>query len=386
MNLQSSLAFEGATPVAEDSGSVLDRVRQLSYSGLRRMYAPGERLFVFRLRLTPRGIVAEGLSHRYTAIALIGLANDPAVPSVLANHTSVDVCARLIDELPGVGNMGDAALTLWASQTVGHAGARRALNRLRELEPLGTHPTVEVAWALASLCTSSESPDAALRDRLAERLVASCAPSDIFPHVLGGARTGPRAHVACFADLVYPVHALSRYARLTGDGRARDVVQRVAQNMCELQGRDGQWWWHYDVRTGRVIEGYPVYAVHQDSMAPMALLEAQEATGVPTSHAIRRGLDWLERSPELGGGSLIDVRHDIIWRKVARREPNKLSRRLQAAASGVHDALRVPGLDMTFRPNRIDFEDRPYHLGWILYAWTSERVRRAGAPTQREAR
>ena len=34
----------------------------------------------------------------------------------------------------------------------------------------------------------------------------------------------------------------------------------------------GQWWWHYDVRDGSVVERYPVYSVHQHAMAPMALL------------------------------------------------------------------------------------------------------------------
>jgi hypothetical protein len=61
---------------------------------------------------------------------------------------------------------------------------------------------------------------------------------------------------------------------------------------------------------------------------------------------------------------------------VARKEPNKLSRYMQAAASSVHPSLRAPGLDTIFPPETIDFEDRPYHLGWVLYSWPAARVAR----------
>ena len=63
---------------------------------------------------------------------------------------------------------------------------------------------------------------------------------------------------------------LSHYHMVTGDSKAAEVASACAKHMCELQGPQGQWWWHFDIRTGRVVEHYPVYAVHQDSMAPMA--------------------------------------------------------------------------------------------------------------------
>jgi hypothetical protein len=79
-------------------------------------------------------------------------------------------------------------------------------------------------------------------------------------------------------------------------------------------------------------------------------------------------------APELGGGSLIDESAGLIWRKVARREPPKLSRFAQAAASRLHPALRAPGLDTLFPPCAVDYEDRPYHLGWLLHAWPAGRA------------
>jgi hypothetical protein len=237
------------------------------------------------------------------------------------------------------------------------------------------HPTVDVAWTLAALCADLSAAVGPLRKRLADRLIGSYGRgAGMFPHRLGGRDIGFRDHVCCFADLVYPVRALARYAEVAGDGEARDVALSCARNICARQGPDGQWWWHYDRRTGDVIERYPVYAVHQDAMAPMALLAVESAAGVDLRPSIDRGLAWLAQAPELGGGSLVDEAADLIWRKVARREPAKLARYLQAAASRLNPALRIPGLDRLFPPGVIDYEDRPYHLGWLLHAWPAKRT------------
>lgn len=215
---------------------------------------------------------------------------------------------------------------------------------------------------------------AALRDATARRLLTAFEPrSGLFRHSVGGGRT-LRGHAACFADVVYPVQALTHTYRVTGDEAAWSAAAQCAARACELQGNAGQWWWHYDVRTGGVLEGYPVYAVHQDAMAPMALFAVAEAGGTDYGSAIQRGLDWLAHSPELGGRTLIDDATGVVWRKVARREPRKLTRTLQAAASALHPALRAPGTNVLFPPVAIDWESRPYHLGWILYAWSPARL------------
>jgi hypothetical protein len=207
---------------------------------------------------------------------------------------------------------------------------------------------------------------------IAHRLQDSQGPrSLLFPHVLGG-RSGARSHVCCFADLVYPIHALSWFAKLVGERAALNTAAGCAERLCSLQGAQGQWWWHYDYRTGEVIERYPVYAIHQDAMGPMALFALGRAGGPNFGRSIAKGMDWLTSAPELQGGSLIDEATGVIWRKVARREPGKLSRYLNAAASRVSPRLRVPGLDLLCPPGVIDYEDRPYHLGWLLYAWSSD--------------
>jgi hypothetical protein len=339
------------------------------------MYRPNVGLFVFCLRRTADGVVAEGLSRRYSAIALIGLCEEDqeTAAQVLAGQDRRALGARLMADLSRVDGVGDLALVLWAARAAGVVDRRRGLELLVAMQPADRiGPTVEVAWALTALSLDAAATVGDLRERLARRLMASMdGRSGLFPHVVGGAGRGLRSHVCCFADLVYPVQALVRYFQLTGERAALEAARRCGEQICRGQGEDGQWWWHHDLRTGRVVERYPVYAVHQDAMAPMALLTLEEAGGGGFSGAVARGLAWLMSSPELGGDSLVDEEAGVIWRKVARREPWKLSRYAQAAASRLHTSFRVPGLDFLFPPGAVDHETRPYHLGWLLHAFRS---------------
>jgi len=344
------------------------QLRDLAVGVLPNMYVPEEGRFVFRLRRAGGGTVAEGRSLRYTAITSIGLATQPpeVAREVLGGETLGSLCGRLASEAPRCDNLGDVALILWASAACGHGDVEAARARLRALQPeRGPHPSVEIAWVLTALSVDAETWWEGLAERLADRLSAAAGTAGVFPHVLGA--SGLRSHVACFADMVYPILALSLHHGR--GGRGIEAALRAAEVICQRQGPSGQWWWHYDTRTGRVLEGYPVYSVHQDSMAPMALLALQRASGHSYDGPLARGLEWLRSSPELDGGSLFDPDARTLWRKVARREPGKLARTLQAGVSRLHPRLRVPFTDTVLPPTSIDHELRPYHLGWVLYAF-----------------
>jgi hypothetical protein len=113
-------------------------------------------------------------------------------------------------------------------------------------------------------------------------------------------------------------------------------------------------------------------------MAPMALFELREAGGHDHGRAITRGFEWLERHPETPE-QFIDPEVGVIWRKVGRREPRKAVRSLRAVASSVHRGTRLPVLDRLFPVGEVDYECRPYELGWFLYAWHREPLDRAPA-------
>ncbi|HUU17737.1 MAG TPA: hypothetical protein VMW72_11350 [Sedimentisphaerales bacterium] len=358
---------------------VVRKLRSIAVHSLARMYRPKERLFAFRLRRNGKGEVLEGVSQRYTATALIGLAGEDQhiAAEVLGNNSRHDVCGQLIADCGESQEMGEVALTTWAARMLQHPHAHEAVETLKGMDPAGgAYPTVELSWALTALVIDgSEATDMAIAERIADSLMDSFRQeSGIFPHE--PAKKGLsalRAHISCFADFLYPIQALSYYYLVTGDARAAEIACRCADRMCQLQGPKGQWWWHFDIRTGRVVEYYPVYSVHQDSMAPMALFALAKACDRDYSESIEKGLRWLFNPLEIPG-SLIDTERNIIWRKVARREPCRLVRYLQAAASRLHPAIRMPAVDAAFPLSSIDYESRPYHMGWIVHAWPANRT------------
>ncbi len=366
-------------PTIPTLSELVRKLRWIAVHALAKMYRPKERLFAFRLRRNGQGEILDGVSRRYTATALIGLAgeNQHIAAEVLGKHSLEDVCGRLLTDFGESQELGEVALTTWAARMLQHPYAYKAVETLRRMDPAkGAYPTIELSWALTALviggCPTTDMP---LARRIADVLIGSFRQkSGLFPH--GPARKGLLslgAHVSCFADFVYPIQALSYYYQVTGDALAAEIACSCADRMCQFQGAEGQWWWHFDVRTGQVVERYPVYSVHQDSMAPMALYALAKACGRDYSASIEKGLHWLANPPEIPG-TLVDTERDVIWRKVARREPGRLVTRLQATVSRLHSAMRIPAVDSIFPPNSVDYESRPYHMGWILHAWPANHT------------
>jgi hypothetical protein len=88
---------------------------------------------------------------------------------------------------------------------------------------------------------------------------------------------------------------------------------------------------------------------------------------------VRKCLRRLADPPETHD-SLRDDPAGIIQRKVARHEPFKATRGVQVVASRLHFSLRMPGLDAILKPTLVDYESRPYEMGWILHAWPTRHL------------
>ncbi len=373
-------------PNQQKISELVPTLRSLAVCSLAKMYCPKERQFAFRLRKNGQGEILEGVSRRYTAIALIGLAGEDEhiVKQVLGEHSLEDVCDHLLNDIDLMEDLGEVALTTWVARLIKHPRTHNAIKALGRFDPgKVTYPTIELSWALTALVIDSgDLTDMALAKSFAQVLTDSFnQKTALFPH--GPIRKGLSAlcaHVSCFADFVYPIQALSYYYQATNDKRAVEIACRCAEHMCELQGADGQWWWHFDVRTGRTLERYPVYSVHQDSMVPMALSALSKACGQDHSASIEKGLCWLAHPAEKTD-SLIDREHNTIWRSVTRREPGRLVLGLQSTASYMHPAIRVPGVDVFFPPVSIDYESRPYHMGWILHTWPANDKKKSVVQT-----
>jgi len=390
-----------------DVRSLLERLTNLSIRGLAEMYEPRSRSFPQTVRGRRAGmrVVAEGMSVRYTAVAALGLSRTsaPACREVLAGHELVDLLPGILGLALASRDTGATALSLWAALEVGSEGMpsavraqseriTRALDRLlasvRSDAPVAA---VDHAWTLTALVCADRADELAdvvggslggrdavaeAAERAARRLLDAQGAAGLFPHVLPAEHLNRfRSHVACFADQVYSLQALTRYAAATGDDRALVAAGRCAEHLAAVQGDEGQWWWHYDWRGGRVVERYPVYSVHQHAMAPMALLELREAGGPDHRRAVARGLGWLLERPE-SSDDLIAEDLGVVWRKVGRADPRKMVRTARSVASARRPSARLGWLDHVFPPGSIDRECRPFELGWLLYAW------HAGAPSR----
>lgn len=316
----------------------------------------------------------EGHSVRYTAIAALGLGRQPehVQREVLGGASAAAMAQSCLTLATASTDAGAHALALWAAAEVAGTTDDALAARLLDAVRRPSLPTVDCAWAVVAGLAMPDSDTARnLAKEGVARLMAHQSPTGMFPH-LTPASEGMRGHVGSFADQIYPVHAFVRFAAATGDSAAMAAAETTARRLVDLQGPAGQWWWHYDARTGDVVERYPTYSVHQHGMAPMVLLELAAAGGTNHREAVQRGFDWVRTHPECME-PLVAPGLGVIWRKVGRREPFKAARAAGAVATRVRPGLHVPFVDQIWPAGRVDYECRPYELGWLLYASTVMR-------------
>jgi hypothetical protein len=228
--------------------------------------------------------------------------------------------------------------------------------------------TMETAWLVSGLLHAAvpalrPATIAALRE-LESRLDRQTL---VFHHASPAAPAGHRLRrcIANFADQIYPLQALAFAAIALGDAERGQLADRCAAKLVAGQGPLGQWWWHHDARTGRVAERYPVYSVHQHSMAPMALRALALSGGSNHDVAVNRSRAWLQAN-ELCI-EMLEPDSGIIWRSIEREE-GSLAQRLRQARI----LAGLPGTESAPPHFRLNREIRPYEWGWLLYASSIE--------------
>lgn len=343
------------------------------------MFDPEKELFCFRLRRTKHGMVREGISRRYTIMALLGLCQleTEGVQSPIDIKTTVD---HLLRTSAQTDDLGDLGLLIWLSalaspQDLERISRIRGLNDELNYDRAGREGrTMELAWLLSGLahataaCAQSISPLAQVALRVYKLIKDNQGETGVFGHVarrksLVGVLRG---QIGSFADQVYPIYALSRFAQAYDMPEALQSALNCADAICRAQGPLGQWWWHYNSRTGATVEQYPVYSVHQHGMAPMALLALEAASRRDFTPAISKGLQWISGNNELGR-DLRDGAAHVIWRSAY---PKTYRRHLNTALG----LLRERGNGHFCGDMKVTFECRPYELGWLLYAMAGRGV------------
>jgi hypothetical protein len=357
------------------AGVDVAQLMTLAVEGLAPMFDAESQLFCYRLRQGDAGLIRERLSPRYTIMSVLGLiqAEKAGLVSALPVQTILN---HLIEDTGWINNVGDLGLMLWlcaaaCPERLAEMSAawdvRNALVRFGEAR---YKRTTELAWFLAGLAHmtlvsrggSLAAPD--LAATVYRLLRENQGDSGTFGHE---ARTGTfsgmvRGHIGSFADQVYPIYALTMFARAYGVREAFGAAGKCAEAICRAQGSLGQWWWHYDARAGRVAERYPVYSVHQDGMAPMALFALADEANFDFTEAIYKGLQWIGGDNE-AQRDLRDMDQKVIWRSIYHSSRYELWRHRMRYLVGA-------GIPPTSSDElKVLLECRPYHLGWLLYAF-----------------
>jgi hypothetical protein len=344
-------------------------------AGLQAALNPRDQVFDRQLRDGRWSSTTDSETVTGTLICLLGLDRAGVTVEGLDPRAALDaVIVRLRQQR----QHGAAGLALWVAAIVDGPPATEVLDRVGlPAQPawLDRLTTMELGWLASGL--AHEQSRSAARDgappplvaAALEALVARQQPSGLLGHATP---RGPlvdrlRSGVANFADQVYPLQALA-FATLVGAAGAAQPAARLAAALADRQGPQGQWWWHYQAASGRVVSRYPVYSVHQHGMAPMALaaLAHVYADDDRWLGAAASGRRWLWDN-ELGR-SLVDDSLPTIWRSVERAEswPARVGRRVGYVVRQGADADARPRL-------RLNRETRPYEWAWQLYASAIER-------------
>jgi hypothetical protein len=308
-----------------------------------------------------------------TAIVLIGTSRAGIGPEEIGMDLERTRNA-MIERLPQRQYPGGLGIALWACAVTGGSPLAEVLRRSgmaldNVLAFTAPFQTMEVAWLVSGLAHETRRSETADVRRAYEQAVAAlkdrfATSTKTFVHATSGAPFTRRIRrsVANFADQIYSIQALAFASLVSNDSQALDIASQSAEHIVELQGELGQWWWHYDARSGRVCQAYPVYSVHQHGMAPMALRTLAAAGGRSFEAAIEKSMAWLNHNEM--GVNLIDSSAGTIWRDI---EPDEGSvqhtlRHIQSALGqgrpSPNDAVRL----------KINRETRPYEWAWCLFA------------------
>ncbi|MGA9388911.1 MAG: hypothetical protein WBV69_00565 [Candidatus Sulfotelmatobacter sp.] len=380
---------KSAAQQPEDSQATVQRLVALATRGLVPMFDEQRKLFCYTRKKIDQDMVCEGLSPRYTMMTLMGLhrleeaggespiAIQPVLQSLLAN-------------LDWVTDIGDLGVLLWMCALVapdrlaeleGRVDLETALVRYRAAK---RGVTMELAWFLTGLSNwALACPEKLMRLKdLAFNtfgmLKKNRGEQGFFGHVSrrGSLNGLVRGRIGSFADQVYPVYAMTRFFQAYQEDSAIQMALQCGRGLCDAQGSLGQWWWHYDSSTGHVLEGYPVFSVHQHAMGPMTLFALGEAAQCDFSPWIYRGLNWINAKNELQF-DMEDDSAQLVWR-CQYRPTSQVKTYLKAAL-----IPRSSGTPYEAKKDlKVLFECRPYELGWLLYAFASRCGKPRPAPTK----
>lgn len=346
------------------------KLTRFALQGLKYMQLDSGLFCVEKLKDEP---LPRGCSLRYSIMTLLGLRK------AALNHYEIGFNLQRIEQAifsridsPEL-RTGDLGLLLWYDSLYHGESVDDLMNRITRLISQNGGPGAlegqEIAWLTiglshASLYHDSEPINQLFGAAVKQLLHHNRAPSGLFYH---HGKSHLRRRFPNFATQIYGLLALTLVAMHHNDPRALAAAKATADSLLALQLPHGGWPWIFDAEKGQVVEPYEIYSVHQDAMAPMALLSLYEMTHeVKYLNAAFRGLQWIYGHNELNY-QMISPSDHMIYRSIRRQR--KYAR--LALHANVARAMMGKHYNFVNHPNHLEINltCRPYHLGWILEAW-----------------
>jgi PAS domain-containing protein len=344
---------------------------------LRGTYDPDRALFPFSSRLGDRG-VEHTFDHpqtiRYTINTLLGIQraaqSDGEDPLLQGSGWMVDRFLEL--HLEQTSNPADLGLLLLLLAEGGRDEQllSQVVDRISatlESRSAGAFTIQELGWMLwgSSVAARLGGPKA---EEVAHGVFGLVDERFVDPESLLARHnlSRQRSRVVSFGGTVYFLRSVYEYGTLSGTPRPARLFESGVRAMLELQGPRGEWPWMISVRTGIPLDFYPVFGVHQDSMAMLFLLPALDDGLVDVESAIARSLAWSLGDNELGEPM---YGRDRFFAYRSIRRDQLLFRERRFARSLARALVDRPGSLTGGRGVAVNRECRSYHLGWILYAW-----------------
>jgi len=385
-------ARSSKAPQSEEAQTIIQRFVALAVRGLVPMFDEQKQLFCYSLKKTNDGMVREGLSPRYTMMTLMGLhrLEEAGGTSPIEIKT---VLQALLANLDWVQDIGDLGVLLWMCAVVAPERLAKLESRIELETALARYRsakrgvTMELAWFLTGLsnwalvCPEKRSGLRSVAFQTLAMLKQNRGEQGFFGHLArGGSVIGmTRGRIGSFADQVYPIYAMTRFSQAYQEESALQMALQCGRGLCAAQGSLGQWWWHYDSLGGGVLEGYPVFSVHQHAMGPMTLFALGEAAQCDFTPWIYRGLKWINSANELGF-DMEDDAAQVIWR-CQYRPTSQLKTYLKAVLNA-----NLGSTSKSYEAKKdlkVLFECRPYELGWLLYAFAARTGQPGPADTEK---
>ena len=309
---------------------------------------------------------------RYTLNVIVGLEEAGRSRKVPWNGAEL-VERYLQDHLLRDENIGNRGLLLHILSRLDQCEASEICEWLRDrmIQPSDALALSiqDVAWASFGLTTyAGKSGDGEAVD-LAERVIRYLH-QDFMNSVTMLPRhdSGPRGGFVAFGGVSYFLMALGHFARVFNDDHVKGLFTAAVGRVLLLQGENGEWPWFIDSTTGKVMDWYQIYSVHQDSMAMLFLMPALDSGVEGIEDAITKSYQWMFGRNMLQS-TMISESPFFIFRSIRRDHSLERMRRLVSAFAykglGREAVLGSPS-SLVINP-----ECRSYHLGWIIYVWAN---------------